>query len=117
MQRTASKGILAHAKRPACKKTVSFCSDDECRVYRADDYDRTAVAPSRDLSTRDYQELEEVLNVTTAPRERVIGGRVHMPLLPLLQDDAPRSPPATGHPPPKFPSAPSRFTSFNFLPV
>ncbi|KAH7087918.1 hypothetical protein BKA62DRAFT_627571, partial [Auriculariales sp. MPI-PUGE-AT-0066] len=109
------KSILcSRSKRPQCTKSVSFCREEECAVFTADDYDRTPVEPSRDLSTRDYQELEEVL-CESLRRER---GRGQMsvgivPLLPLLQDEPPTSPPL----PAKFVSTPSRFTSFNFLPV
>ncbi|KZV98811.1 hypothetical protein EXIGLDRAFT_763275 [Exidia glandulosa HHB12029] len=117
-QHQRCKPILCRQKRPQVTKTVSFCRDEECRIYKADDYDRTAVAPSRDLSTRDYQELEEVLSFPHEHnRQRIVGGRIPIAVVPLLQDDAPKSPPTSPTQPGKFPSTPSRFTSFNFLPV
>lgn len=70
----------------------------------------------RARTCRDYQELEEVLSFPS-DRQRIVGGRMPIAIVPLLQDDAPKGPPTSPTQPAKFPTAPSRFTSFNFLPV
>jgi len=115
--------------RSTCKKTVSFCRNgtaDTVQVFEADEYDRTPVQPTQNLTRSDILELEE-LQISLYPNSRPhpqILCNVPITMLPLQDSHtrkpeifATRSPHRPPTPPSLHPSRASKLSAFVPLPV